>query len=76
MDVFVALITAAIGLLALLFGYRIFKLLLPLLGFFVGLVVGAFVKVFKFKAVHPENQAKAGVSTKPMDGALIDLELR
>ena len=41
MDVFVALITAAIGLLALLFGYRIFKLLLPLLGFFVGLVVGA-----------------------------------
>jgi len=40
-DVFVALITAAIGLLALLFGYRIFKLLLPLLGFFVGLVVGA-----------------------------------
>lgn len=41
MDVFVALITAAIGLLALLFGYRIFKLLLPLLGFFVGLIVGA-----------------------------------
>lgn len=41
MDVFVALITAAIGLLALLFGYRVFKLLLPLLGFFVGLVVGA-----------------------------------
>ena len=29
------------GLLALLFGYRIFKLLLPLLGFFVGLIVGA-----------------------------------
>ena len=41
MDVFVALITAAIGLIALFFGYRIFKLLLPLLGFFVGLVVGA-----------------------------------
>ena len=41
MDVFVALITAAIGLLALFFGYRVFKLLLPLLGFFVGLVVGA-----------------------------------
>jgi hypothetical protein len=40
-DVFVALIAAAIGLLALFFGYRIFKLLLPLLGFFVGLVVGA-----------------------------------
>lgn len=41
MDVFVALIAAAIGLIALFFGYRIFKLLLPLLGFFVGLVVGA-----------------------------------
>ncbi|HEX5579625.1 MAG TPA: DUF4203 domain-containing protein [Candidatus Limnocylindria bacterium] len=41
MDVFVALITAAIGLIALFFGYRIFKLLLPLFGFFVGLVVGA-----------------------------------
>ncbi|HEY7847313.1 MAG TPA: DUF4203 domain-containing protein [Candidatus Limnocylindria bacterium] len=41
MDVFVALVTAAIGLIALFFGYRIFKLLLPLLGFFVGLIVGA-----------------------------------
>ncbi len=42
----------------------------------VGLVVGAFVKLFRFKAVHPDNQAKAGVSTKPLDGAFVELELR
>jgi cytochrome P450 len=42
----------------------------------VGLAVGAFVKLFRFKAVHPENQVKAGVSTKPLDGALVELELR
>jgi cytochrome P450 len=42
----------------------------------VGLAVGAFVKLFRFKAVHAENQAKAGVSTKPLDGALVELELR
>lgn len=42
----------------------------------VGLVVGAFVKLFKFRAVHPNCPAKAGVSTKPADGVLIDLELR
>lgn len=42
----------------------------------VGLVVGAFVKLFRFTAVNPENQAKAGVSTKPLDGTLVDLELR
>jgi cytochrome P450 len=42
----------------------------------VGLVVGAFVKLFRFKAVNPENPAKAGVSTKPLDGALAELELR
>lgn len=42
----------------------------------VGLVVGAFVKLFRFKAVHSENPVKAGVSTKPQDGTLIDLELR
>lgn len=40
------------------------------------LVVGVFVKLFKFKAVNPENHVKAGVSTKPLDGTLIDLELR
>jgi cytochrome P450 len=42
----------------------------------VGLVVGAVVKLFKFTAVGKETQAKAGVSTKPADGVLVDLEIR
>jgi cytochrome P450 len=42
----------------------------------VALVVGAFVKLFRFKAVNADNQAKAGVSTKPLDGVLVELELR
>jgi cytochrome P450 len=42
----------------------------------VALVVGAFVKLFRFKAVHSENHAKAGVSTKPSDAVLVELELR
>ena len=42
----------------------------------VGLVVGAIVKIFKFTAVDKETQAKAGVSTKPADGVLVDLDLR
>ncbi len=42
----------------------------------VGLVVGAFVKIFKFKAVNDKTPANAGVSTKPADGVLVDLELR
>jgi cytochrome P450 len=42
----------------------------------VALVAGAFVKVFHFEAVNQENEAKAGVSTKPADGTLVDLELR
>jgi hypothetical protein len=42
----------------------------------VGLVVGAFVKIFKFTAVNDQTRAKAGVSTKPADGVLVDLELR
>jgi cytochrome P450 len=42
----------------------------------VGLVVGAFVKLFRFQAVNPDVQAKAGVSTKPLDGTLVDLALR
>jgi cytochrome P450 len=42
----------------------------------VGLVVGALVKKFRFTAVNLENPAKASVSTKPMDGVLVDLELR
>jgi cytochrome P450 len=42
----------------------------------VGLVVGAFVKLFRFKAVHERTEAKAGVSTKPADRVLVDLERR
>jgi len=42
----------------------------------VGLVVGAVVKIFKFTAVGKETKARAGVSTKPADGVLVDLELR
>lgn len=42
----------------------------------VGLVVGAVVKKFKFRAVNADNPVKAGVSTKPIDGVLVDLELR
>jgi cytochrome P450 len=42
----------------------------------VGLVVGAFVKIFKFTAVNGQTQARAGVSTKPSDGVLVDLALR
>lgn len=42
----------------------------------VSLVVGAFVKLFRFHAIHRENRASAGISTKPADGALVELELR
>ena len=42
----------------------------------VGLLVGAVAKVFKFTAAAPERRAKAGVSTKPGDGVLVDLALR
>lgn len=42
----------------------------------VTLVVGAFVKLFRFRAVNAENAARAGVSTKPLDGVLVELEAR
>jgi len=42
----------------------------------VGLVVGAFVKLFKFTAEQPDNPEKAGVSTKPRDGTVVLLERR
>ncbi len=42
----------------------------------VALVVGALVKLFQFEAVNAENKVKAGVSTKPDDGALLTLKLR
>lgn len=42
----------------------------------VALAVGVFVKMFRFRAVSERNDAKAGVSTKPADGALVEVELR
>ena len=42
----------------------------------VALVVGAFVKLFRFRAVNADNPPRAGVSTKPADGVFIELELR
>lgn len=42
----------------------------------VGLVVGALVKIFKIQAVNKNTSPSAGVSTKPADGVLVDLELR
>lgn len=42
----------------------------------VALVVGACVKLFRFAAVEPGLEARAGVSTKPADGVLVDLHPR
>lgn len=42
----------------------------------VALVVGAFVKLFRFSAPRPENPPRAGVSTKPRDGTLVEISLR
>ena len=42
----------------------------------VALVVGAIVKMFRFRAVHPKCAPRAGVSTKPSDGTLVELERR
>ena len=42
----------------------------------VALVVGVFVKLFQFEAKCVENPVKAGVSTKPADGTLVQMELR
>ncbi|MCA8998118.1 MAG: cytochrome P450 [Planctomycetaceae bacterium] len=42
----------------------------------VALVVGAFVKVFDFRAANHDNPAVAGVSTKPADGTRVVLTLR
>ena len=40
------------------------------------LVVGAVIKLFELRAPTPQNPAKAGVSTKPLDGVLVDLRIR
>jgi len=42
----------------------------------VSLVVGGIVKLFEFDAVAEDNEPKAGVSTKPLDGTLVKLRLR
>jgi len=42
----------------------------------VALAVGAFIKLFKFNAVSETPGVYAGVSTKPNDGVVVDLELR
>ena len=42
----------------------------------VALVVGAIVKMFQFEAIHSDNPVKAGVSTKPADGTLVELSMR
>ena len=42
----------------------------------VALVVGAFVKLFRSEAVNRDNPVRAGVSTKPADGVLVELNLR
>jgi cytochrome P450 len=42
----------------------------------VGLVVGAMVKLFRFTGASRQVAPRAGVSTKPADGVLVDLELR
>lgn len=42
----------------------------------VALTVAAVVKMFRFRAVHPHGEVRAGVSTKPRDGLLVDLWIR
>lgn len=42
----------------------------------VALVVGAFVKMFRFTSPSATYEVRAGVSTKPADGTLVRLELR
>jgi hypothetical protein len=41
MDLIVALIAVAVGLVACFFGYRLFRAVLPIFGFVVGAIVGA-----------------------------------
>jgi cytochrome P450 len=42
----------------------------------VGLIVGAFLKLFRFRSVDRDNSATAAISTKPKDNALVELEPR
>jgi cytochrome P450 len=40
------------------------------------LLVGGVIKLFTLTPAHPLNPARAGVSTKPDDGVLVDLRIR
>lgn len=40
------------------------------------LLVGGVIKLFSLSPVHPQIPARAGVSTKPDDGVLVDLRIR
>ncbi len=42
----------------------------------VALVVGAVIKLFELRSPHTASTARAGVSTKPTDGVLVDLKAR
>jgi cytochrome P450 len=42
----------------------------------VALVVGAVIKLFNLRAVNLPNPPRAGVSTKPADGVLVELSIR
>ena len=48
----------------------------PVEGLVVHLHGYGYIKLFKFEAVHDHTSASAGVSTKPADGVMVDLELR
>jgi hypothetical protein len=39
-------------------------------------VVGAVIKLFEVRAVDARGGARAGVSTKPADGVLVELRVR
>lgn len=42
----------------------------------VALLVGGCIKAFQLRAVNPHPDARAGVSTKPLDGVLVDIRLQ
>ena len=42
----------------------------------VALVVAAVVKIFKFTALNERTEPKAGISTKPADQVMVQVQLR
>ncbi|MGB1761474.1 MAG: cytochrome P450, partial [Verrucomicrobiales bacterium] len=42
----------------------------------VALVVAATVKIFKFSALNDKTEPKAGISTKPADQVMVNVQLR